>query len=292
METSENTSLFEEIDEEIENTYSYEAEPRPQLSIGITDTLGHTFPPGGFDETIDSIPSRDNEPEPQGSMPQNHMKHSLLTLPAELRLGIYEHLTPLDANKSDLKGLVLSCRTIKEEVYYETKKMLRKIDQDIQSRWPAGVAEGFKVYSFITPGGLLSKQDIVVEVPYLTHDELTEFWCRPSDVADPLVFPDIYHLKVRIVRVDDANDSGWDSFTVDEKNSHLHRLMFAYRRAMVGPEGECASRMLLDFQDKEKADQAELEVDQLEYDGEKWTSEFYVFEYDSSEYVFPSIMFR
>jgi hypothetical protein len=154
-------------------------------------------------------------------------------------------------------------------VYYETERLLRKINTQINSRWPAGIAKDY--YLDLTPGFLLSKRHVIVQVPYLTREELTEFWCRPSDVPSPLVLPEICYLQVRIVPEHGADDSEWDSYTVDEKNSHLHRLMFAYRRAMVGPQGECACSMLLHF-----------------LDGSKWTSEYYVSEHDGPEYDFAA----
>jgi hypothetical protein len=92
----------------------------------------------------------------------NTSHHSLLTIAAELRLRIYDYLLPLDVDRGDLHGLVLSCRTIKDEVYYEMQKLTQKARDQLQARWPFDVR-----FEIPFPARLFRTGELVIEVPYL-----------------------------------------------------------------------------------------------------------------------------
>jgi hypothetical protein len=92
----------------------------------------------------------------------NTNQHTLLTIAAELRLRIYDYLLPLNIDRGDLKGLVLSCRTIKDEVYDEMQKIARKARDQLQARWPFEERFGIPF-----PARLFRTGELVIEAPYL-----------------------------------------------------------------------------------------------------------------------------
>ena len=97
----------------------------------------------------------------------------MLDLPAELRLHVYNYLIPLYVDSGDIRGLVLSCKTVKDEVCHEMRKEIAKLYDWVTKEWP------FTEKPRIAFQGRLfrSKMELVIEVPYLPaatlfgHDE-------------------------------------------------------------------------------------------------------------------------
>jgi hypothetical protein len=87
-------------------------------------------------------------------------------MPPELRLHIYSYLLPLDLDCCDLLGLVLCCRTIKEEVYHEMSKLVRRCSERLQSRWPFN-----KPFNMSYPARALKTKELVIQVPYYNNGQ-------------------------------------------------------------------------------------------------------------------------
>ncbi|KAF2827101.1 hypothetical protein CC86DRAFT_416966 [Ophiobolus disseminans] len=106
--------------------------------------------------------------------------HHILTFPAELRLRIYEYLLPLNLDRGDLRGLVVSCRTVKDEVYHEMAKVAQKARDELQARWP--FEEPFAI-PFLAR--LFRTGELLVEVPYLGGILVHDFARGPRSEARP-----------------------------------------------------------------------------------------------------------
>ncbi|KAH3905432.1 hypothetical protein HBH56_217610 [Parastagonospora nodorum] len=87
--------------------------------------------------------------------------NSLLTLPVELRLQIYSYLIPLDTEHTHLCGLVMSCRTIKYELYDDMRNYIQKIRALLDARWPFD-----KPFNIPFPGLAFKSKQLLIEVPY------------------------------------------------------------------------------------------------------------------------------
>jgi hypothetical protein len=83
-----------------------------------------------------------------------------------LRLHIYSYLLPLDLDSWNLLGLVLSCRTIKDEVYYEMHKLVQRSSERLQTRWPFD-----KPFNMPFPGLAFNTKQLVIEGPHFSNGE-------------------------------------------------------------------------------------------------------------------------
>jgi hypothetical protein len=70
-----------------------------------------------------------------------------------------------DFDSGDLRGLVLSCRTVKEEVYHEMRKIVHKVRDQLQPRWLFDLA-----FHIPFPARLFKSGELIIEVPYLPGD--------------------------------------------------------------------------------------------------------------------------
>jgi hypothetical protein len=85
----------------------------------------------------------------------------------ELRLQIYSYLIPLDIEYHDLQGLIMSCRTIKEEVYDSMRSCVQKSRNRLQARWPFD-----KPFKIPFPGFAFKTKQLLVEVPYYSSGQV------------------------------------------------------------------------------------------------------------------------
>lgn len=97
----------------------------------------------------------------------NVCERGLLQIPVELRLQIYTHLLPFDINYNDLRGLVMSCRTLKDEVYQEMSGHVQKARHRLQVRWPFD-----KDFNIPFPGLAFKTKQLLVEVPYYSNGQV------------------------------------------------------------------------------------------------------------------------
>jgi hypothetical protein len=131
----------------------------------------------------------------------------ILDLPVELRFTIYAYLSPLCVRHGQIKGAILSCKQLKEEIDKECSKTILKALEDVKKDWEY---EGELRIMLPESPRLVDLSNLIVEAPGLTraalHQEFPRFGLRCTTLT--LRLPLTFHLPslndARLERLNEA----------------------------------------------------------------------------------------
>jgi len=89
---------------------------------------------------------------------------AFLALPAEVRINIYKHLSPVDTSSASYSGLIQTCRLIRKEWQWEAEKCIFSEHDRLQTQLST-----HDIRIITSASNKLPKSAIVLDLPPLNH---------------------------------------------------------------------------------------------------------------------------